>query len=142
MIAAPSADPEERQQSGDANRAGAARAHPAPPAAVRLRRVQTVLLAIANVVDQVRRARDQAEDHERSRTSRGHPGTVEHAGRGRSGEHEQVLAPLPRAAGAQQRARADGRRRGSRDGVRQRGAPASCGRTRNLIIVRYCLEWS
>ena len=75
-----------------------------------LARVQAVLLAVAHVVDEVRRARDHAQHHERARGLRGDERAADHAGRARRGEHEQVLAPLPRPAGAQQHDRAPGRR--------------------------------
>ena len=64
--------------------------------------MQAVLLAVAHVVDQVRRARQQAQHDERPGDLRGHERAVDHAGGAGGGEDEQVLGPLTRAAGAHQ----------------------------------------
>jgi hypothetical protein len=64
--------------------------------------MQTVLLTIAHVVDQIGRARQQAQHEERPRDLRSEERLVDHPGGAGRREDEQVLAPLARTARPQQ----------------------------------------
>src|SRR5437588_12663497 len=67
--------------------------------------MEPVSLAVADVVDEIGRARDRAQRHEGAGELRGHDASIEDTGGGRRGEDEQVLAPLSRPAGTQEHRR-------------------------------------
>src|SRR6516162_2470194 len=63
----------------------------------------SILLAVADVVDEIGRARQQAEDDEAGQHLERYRRRCGDARRGGCREHEQVLAPLARPARSQER---------------------------------------
>jgi hypothetical protein len=66
-----------------------------------LARMDTILLAITHIIEQVGRARDHAERDHSNRDVAHHRGVRDNPGRKRSSEQQRVLDPLQRPAGAQ-----------------------------------------